>query len=131
MKSDDKINLHSLSGSSEDDSIYAEKRKFKRIRTKVPAKIELVDSQQEADFVNLLTIDISAGGVYLQADPPLPEGTKVKLDIILPLDKLRLSKVSGHYLIKAKGKVLRCKKDGMAIIFDEDYQIYRYKKAKK
>ncbi len=131
MKSDDKINPHSLNGSSEDDSIDANKRKFKRIKTKVSVKVEPVDVKQEADFVNLLTSDISAGGVYLQADPPLPEGTKVKLDIILPLDKLRPSKVSGHYLIKAKGKVLRRKKDGMAIIFYEDYQIYRYKEAKK
>jgi c-di-GMP-binding flagellar brake protein YcgR len=114
-----------------DDNSYADKRQSKRITASVPARIELIDAQQEQEPIDLLTTDLSAGGVFFHSVNPLSKGAKVKIEIVLPVHKMNISGGTGPYLIKAKGSVLRSQKDGMAIIFDEDYQIYRYKKAKK
>jgi len=64
----------------------------------------------------------------LDTTQPLPEGTEVKIDLVLPLDKLRkLEKGVKHAYIKVRGTVLRTESTGMAICFDEDYQIRPWK----
>jgi hypothetical protein len=52
-------------------------------------------------------------------------GTDVKLDIILPLDKLH--KLGGKISrIKVSGSVIRTDQQGMAICFDKNYKISSY-----
>lgn len=106
------------------DMQVKERRKLQRFDLEVPAKIEVMDSGQEKEIVNLLTSNICSGGAFFHTPEPLPEGTQIRLDLVLPLDKLReLKNDSKHAYIKVTGTVLRAESMGMAICFNEDYQI--------
>ena len=73
---------------------------------------------------NLLTSNICSGGAYFHTTQPLPEGSRVKVDLDLPLDRLeRLKEGYRQAYIKVTGKDLRAESEGMAICLDEDYQI--------
>ena len=101
-----------------------DKRRLERFDLELPATIELLTSDQEKSLVNLLTTNISSGGAYFHTPQPLPKGTQVKIDLVLPLDKLRkLKDEHKQVYIKVTGTVLRSESEGMAIFFDEDYQI--------
>jgi hypothetical protein len=101
-----------------------ERRQLERFELKVPAAIESFNQRHKGKELNLLTSDICSGGAYFHTAEPLPEGTKVKIDLVLPLDKLRaLKKEDKKAYIKVTGKVLRSESGGMAIGFDGDYQI--------
>jgi len=101
-----------------------ERRRLERFHLEIPAKIELKPSDQEQKILDLLTSNICSGGAYFHTPQPLPQGTQVKIDLVLLLDKLR--KLKDEYkqaYIKVTGTVLRSESEGMAICFDEDYQI--------
>ena len=105
-----------------------EKRKLNRFDLKVPAKVEVMTSDQEKEIFNLLTSDICSGGAFFHTPQPLPEGTPVRIDLILSLDKLKdLKDNFKHAYIKVAGTVLRSESAGMAICFNEDYQIRPYR----
>ena len=53
----------------------------------------------------------------------LDEGTKVNIDLILPLDRLKELISHNRINVKVKGTVVRRGSAGMAICFEEDYQI--------
>jgi len=102
----------------------AEKRRLERFDLELPTTIELLTSDQEKSLLNLLTTNICSGGAYFHTTQPLPNGTQVKIDLVLPLDKLRkLKDEHKQAYIKVTGTVLRSESEGMAIFFDEDYQI--------
>jgi len=101
-----------------------DKRRLERFDLELPATIELLTSDQEKSLVNLLTTNISSGGAYFYTPQPLPKGIQVKIDLVLPLDKLKkLKDECKQAYIKVTGTVLRSESEGMAICFDEDYQI--------
>jgi hypothetical protein len=101
-----------------------DKRRLERFDLKIPATIELLVSDREEGIVDLLTSNMSAGGAYFHTTKPLPEGTQVKIDLVLPLDRLkRLEDGCKQAYIKVTGRVLRSGSKGMAICFDEDYQL--------
>ena len=101
-----------------------EKRRLERFDLEIPATIELLALDKEERILNLLTTNISSGGAYFHTSQPLLEGTQLKMDLILTLDRLRkLKDEHRQAYIKATGTVLRSKSEGMAIRFDEDYQI--------
>ena len=101
-----------------------DKRGLERFDLHIPAAIEFLTSDQKEKMLNLLTTNICSGGAYFYSPQPLPEGTQVKIDLVLPLDKLKkLKKEHKKAYIKVTGKVLRTESEGMAICFDEDYQI--------
>ncbi len=101
-----------------------EKRRLERFILEIPAKIEVMDRAQNPGMLDLLTSNICAGGAYFQTAKSLPEGTEVKVDLILPLDKLeKLKESQKHAYIKVTGRVLRTESRGMAIGFDQNYQI--------
>jgi hypothetical protein len=109
-----------------------EKRKLERFDLKIPAKIKLADLSQDVrgeEIPDLMTNDISSGGAFFHTTKPLPKGTDISIDLILPLDKLKkLSEDSLHALIKVTGTVIRTESGGMAISFDSNYQISPVKK---
>ena len=101
-----------------------EKRRLERFDLVLPAAIEFINEHQDERMINLLTTNICSGGAYFYTNQPLPEGTQVKIDLVLPLDKLRkLKKEHKKAFIKVTGKVLRTESEGMAIFFNKDYQI--------
>jgi transposase len=104
------------------------KRRYKRVDARVQARIELTAARQKTRILNLLTENICAGGAYFHTAQPLPENTKVKLDIVLPLDRINESGGTDQVLVKVQGTVCRSNETGMAIIFREGYRVYRLKK---
>lgn len=101
-----------------------DKRRLERFDLEIPATIELLASDREEGIVDLLTSNMCSGGAYFHTTKPLPEGTQVKIDLVLPLDRLkRLEGGCKQAYIKITGRVLRSGSKGMAICFDEDYQL--------
>jgi hypothetical protein len=100
-----------------------ERRKLERFSFEVPAQIEGVIAGKGKEVLDLSTSDICAGGAFFRTTNPLPKGTRVKMELILPLD--RLKELVGHKRVQVKvnGTVLRSGSTGMAICFSEDYQI--------
>jgi len=101
-----------------------EKRRLERFDLVLPATIEFINEHHNERMINLVTTNVCSGGAYFYTNQPLPKGTQVKIDLVLPLDKLRkLQKEHKQALIKVTGKVLRTESEGMAICFDEHYEI--------
>jgi hypothetical protein len=104
--------------------IKRERRRLGRFRLEIPATIEVLNSELERVTCGLKTSNISSGGAFFHTKEPLPEGTPVKIDLILPLEKLKkLKNDHKQAYIKVSGKVLRSESKGMAISFDQDYVI--------
>ena len=101
------------------------KRRVERFDLEIPAKVKVSVSAEVEEVSEVLTNDISSGGAFFHTDQPLPEGTVVEIDLILPLSKLTKSlKGSEQYTrIKVNGQVLRSESTGMAVSFHDDYQI--------
>ena len=98
------------------------KRKMERFSLGLPAKISVVGEKDEQVPLEAITSDISAGGAFFHTERPLPVGTEMQVDLILPLGELK--KLKGKRAsIKVKGAVIRITKDGMAISFEDKYQI--------
>jgi hypothetical protein len=110
--------------------VKEEKRGLERFDLEIPARIRKSISKKEEGTIDLLTSDISSGGAFFHTTKPLEEGTDVKIDLILPISglykKLDEGSREGEYkraFIKISGKVLRAESRGMAIVFNEDYEI--------
>lgn len=104
-----------------------ERRELERFDLRVPAKIGVIHPGREKETVELLTSNICSNGAFFHTRRPLPEGTHVKVDLILPFNKLQILKdqcPQAH--VKVTGRVLRCESTGMAICFNTDYQISPY-----
>lgn len=112
--------------------IKRERRRLGRFRLEIPATIEVINSDLEGVKSGLKTSNISSGGAFFHTKEPLPEGTPVKIDLILPLDKLKkLENDHKQAYIKVSGKVLRSESKGMAISFDQDYVIRPLRAAQR
>jgi hypothetical protein len=107
------------------------RRGLERFDLNLPARIELVASREEKEedrILNLLTSDVCSGGAFFHTARPLPEGTEVKIDLVLPLDLLRkLQDDCDQAVVKVTGRVLRCETGGMAICFNKDYRIHPHR----
>ena len=104
-----------------------ERRKLERFNLQLPAKIESMASGEDLENMalpDILTSDICSGGAFFQTAAPLPEGTEVKIDLILPLDNLEKIKDNfQHVYVAVTGMVLRSEQRGMAVSFNRNYQI--------
>ena len=100
-----------------------ERRKLERFDFEVPARIEGHISGQGDEVCDLSTSNICAGGAFFRTTDPLPQGTKIRMNLVLPLD--RIQELVGHdrVNVRVEGTVLRSGSSGMAVSFSEDYQI--------
>lgn len=100
------------------------KRKFERFNIDVPAMVEIPSHDGRAERLDLEISNMSAGGILLKFARPLPEGSQVKIEVVLQFEELRSpADPEGTLLLTATGHVLRSGPDGMAIRFDENYEI--------
>ena len=99
-----------------------EQREFERFDLELPARAEVETPGRKMAPFSLKTSDISAGGAFFHTAQPFSEGTKVQLNLILVVEKLK--KLTGSQCnIKVMGTVVRSEEDGMAIRFQRDYDI--------
>lgn len=88
-----------------------------------------------ADSLETVAANISSGGAFLQIDTQLPLASKVKVEFLLSIDDLKklkfilsvdtLRKFSGQQQVwvEATGIVIRQEENGVAVIFDQNYQL--------
>ena len=101
-----------------------EKRRLERFELRVPAKVEVVTSDRDRETLDLFTSDICSGGAFFHTTEPLPEGTEVKIDLVIPLEEIKkLRDDPSHAYIKIAGTVLRSESAGMAVCFKKNYKI--------
>ncbi len=81
-----------------------------------------------------IAANISSGGAFITTDLDLPLASKVYLEFLLDYEELKklrfILSASGLKAIskkktwvKATGIVIRIEKNGLAVIFDKDYQL--------
>jgi c-di-GMP-binding flagellar brake protein YcgR len=99
-----------------------ERRRLERFELHTFATIEARRPGRDAEVLYLQTRDISSGGAYFRSEALLPEGTRTRLLIHLPLPKVATPEEQGAQL-KISGTVLRSDQQGMAIIFDQKFQL--------
>ena len=100
-----------------------DRRIYERFDLSVPARVAPVDGPPGRDVLNLTTQNISAGGAYFRTLKPIPRGLNIRLEITLPLNKLKRLKGAKKALVSLTGKVIRSDPGGMAVQFNEDYHI--------
>jgi hypothetical protein len=98
-----------------------ERRKYERFTLRLPSKIEVRTSDNE-HVLDLLTSDVSAGGAFFCTTKSIPQGTQVTLGLTLASRRLK-ELTAAQALINVKGTVVRCNAKGMAVSFNEDYEI--------
>ena len=97
-----------------------ERRKYERFVLGLASKIEVLGSRKQ-QVLDLLTIDVCAGGAFFHVGQPVPQGAQVKVRMIVSSEGLK-EMTGAQGLIKVAGTVVRCNARGMAVSFDGDYQ---------
>jgi c-di-GMP-binding flagellar brake protein YcgR len=101
-----------------------ERRKLERYQLRVPTTIELADESGHLETLRLETKDISADGAYLTAPGSIAEGTHVKLEMVLSVERLKdLIGAKKKIELRMEGKVIRKEPTGIAVLFEKKYQI--------
>jgi hypothetical protein len=103
-----------------------EQRKLERFDLSLPASIRVtaLNREREEEKINLRTKNICQGGAFFRTARPLPEGKEVRIDLVLPLNRLKFRKIKEERShVWVKGVVLRSEPDGMAISFRKGYKI--------
>lgn len=102
--------------------VMEEKRIYERFDLKVPIKIKLDKSETDEDELIMTTSNICAGGAFFNTEKQLPEGTRVNLDFVISIDKLKkLSNLQCRIIVR--GEIVRRDSTGMAVRFEEDYEL--------
>ena len=100
----------------------SERRKEERFDLKLPAKLSWTGEDNKQESFELMTSNICAGGAYFLTDRPMSEGTEVKIDLILEIDRLHeIGSRRSH--IHVSGSVIRTDQQGVAVCFDRKYKI--------
>ncbi len=99
-----------------------EQRKLERFCLRTAATIEVVGDNGDARRLNLVTANICSDGAFFHTLEPLTEGSRVNIDLLLDLRRLKGWGGSGAH-VKVSGAVLRAEVGGMAIRFDKGFQI--------
>jgi len=101
-----------------------DKRKFERFDLNVPSRVEISTNDGESEIFDIETNTLSAGGISFKCGKTLPKGSQVKMEISLHFEELKTPEdPDGTLVISATGHVLRSEPEGVAIIFNEDFDI--------
>jgi hypothetical protein len=103
-----------------------ERRKLERFNLTVPTRLVITDNNKEEEVFEIKTCDICAGGAQFKTKYKIPEGSKVTLHFVLPLEKFVRDLGSNSYLT-IKGKVIRTDSEGIAVVFSGKYKLLPYR----
>jgi hypothetical protein len=94
---------------------------MERFSLEVKARVSLRSSERDREWINVMTSNICAGGTFLRTRQPFRIGAKLNFEAVLPLSERNSKKKNA--LIKTSGVVIRNEKGGMALRFDDEYEI--------
>ena len=100
-----------------ESGLMDDKRNFERVSMEVPVLIECLRPKRRKRLI-LTCTNLSASGAYFNTPKTFPKGAEVKVEIFL-YDKDHAS----CPVINVTGRVVRSERQGMAISFNEDYDI--------
>lgn len=93
-----------------------EKRAMQRFAMELP--VRMVSTANGREKITLSTANICSAGAFIRTEHPYPPGTDLEMEIFL------LSDTPGKDdIIHIRGRVVRTGAAGMAVCFDETYQI--------
>jgi len=99
-----------------------EKREMERFDLELPTRLHVEDETGEQRTIEHKTKNISSNGAFIDTDSPFAVGTEVKLNITVPIDKLK--DLGGkRSKIEVSGSVVRTDNEGMAICFNKNFCI--------
>lgn len=98
-----------------------DKRNKERYELNLPLEFTSGLEESKHPASSPMTKNICAAGAFVETDARILPGSKVEMEIVLPLDKFKTLHVQ-RTLITVAGEVVRCDKNGMAFSFDEHYQ---------
>ena len=98
-----------------------ERRKYERFVLELASKIEILSPSKQRGL-DLLTTDVCAGGAFFHVEQSVPQGTQVKVKMIVASQGLK-EMTGTQGLIKIAGTVVRCNAGGMAVSFNGDYEL--------
>jgi hypothetical protein len=104
-----------------------ERRHIERFTLEIPARVVISTNDNKKEIMELRTVNISSGGAFFHTDQNVPEGTTVQADLILDTDRLKELLGSMSY-IRVSGQVVRVEDEGIAVSFDNRYEIMPFKK---
>lgn len=81
---------------------YADRRKFARLDLALTISYKVADQLDEDKPQEVVSSDISLGGLRLMTPGPLEHGTKLELEIFLPEDEKHPLKASGEVVWQSK-----------------------------
>lgn len=101
-----------------------DKRKYERFDLNIPSRVEIATNDGESEILDIETNSLSAGGIFFKCGKTLLKGSHVKMEISLHFEELKTSTdPEGTLVITATGQVLRSGPEGVAIRFNEDFDI--------
>ncbi|WP_163335956.1 PilZ domain-containing protein [Desulfopila sp. IMCC35008] len=112
-----------------------ERRLQERFFLNLKARISYSFINEASDqAVEAVAANISSGGAFLKTAQPLPPSSKVQVEFLISFDELKKLKFilpvetlkslkEDQVWVKTTGIVIRSDERGVAIIFDQNYQI--------
>jgi hypothetical protein len=102
-----------------------ERRQYERFFLTLPTRMEPIASSRKQVF-DFETKDISASGAFIYTKESFPKGTRFKLNLTVPSE--RIKEITGaNSLIESEGKIVRSTPTGVAIHFAGECQILSLK----
>jgi len=102
-----------------------ERRDMERFDLELSALLSINDESGNPRAFEVTTRNICSGGAFFKTDNPLPVGTDVKINLILPLEKFKTGQ-RNRSRIEGSGSVIRTDQQGMAVCFNKRYKIEPY-----
>ena len=104
----------------------SDRRHIERFKIIVPARLIVFESGKKKEIFETNTCNISSEGAFFNTEQRLPDGTQVELGFVLPVSKVKeITGVSSY--VKITGKVVRSELDGIAVSFDEHYELMPFR----
>lgn len=102
-------------------------RQFERFPLNLPVRAEVYTSDTKQVF-DLKTRDISASGAFIYTSEQFPNGTNIKLNLVVPNGRIK-EMTGAESLLDCEGQVVRSTAKGVAIHFIMDCQLMSLKEA--
>ena len=102
-----------------------EKRKMDRFDLELPAWLYMTDEGGKQKTLEAMTTNICAGGAFFKTNKSISTGTDVQMGMVLHLDRLNKYGATTSR-ISVSGSVIRTEEQGIAVRFDDNYNISPY-----
>ena len=105
------------------------RRNEQRHDLEVASSVYLDHEHEDNKIADLTSINISRNGAFFESDLNLKIGTDICINMVFPLNELK--KIEGEtVLVKAAGKIIRVEGKGMAVRFNDRYNIEPFNERK-